>query len=121
MVDHFQHGPDNFKGFEHQMLRKMELVYMLAASGGNFYKIGRTKCPKQRFSNLQTACPFDLILIAGIRTPSASLVEAHYHDGLAEYRVKGEWFKLPDHVADQVSASFTESARSAREAKSALL
>lgn len=121
MIDHFQHCPDHFKGFEHQMLRKMELVYMLAASGGNFYKIGRTKCPKQRFSNLQTACPFDLILIAGIRTPSAILVESHYHDLLAEYRVKGEWFQLPDDVADQVLASFTESARSAREAKSALL
>jgi len=121
MVEHFEHRPEHFAGCEHQMLRKMELVYMLAASGGDFYKIGRTKCPKQRFSNLQTACPFDLILIAGIRTPSASLVESHYHDQLSDYRVKGEWFKLPEAVVDKVSASFTESARSAREAKSALL
>jgi hypothetical protein len=121
MIDHFEHGPAHFSGVEHQILAKMELVYMLAASEGDFYKIGRTTCPRQRFSNIQTACPFEVSLIAGIRTPCAHLVESHYHNQLLDYRTKGEWFKLPSSVADQLSNSFVESARSAREAASALL
>jgi hypothetical protein len=53
-------------------------------------KIGRTLTLKSRFSNLQTASPMDLRLVAAFR--GTSLHEAALHQAFADCRVRGEWF-----------------------------
>lgn len=69
--------------------------YVYVISGGGYCKIGVSNNPERRLARLQTGNPHELILIRKYYTLDAKTLEATLHETLEEYRVRGEWFKLP--------------------------
>lgn len=70
-------------------------VYFIEA--GEHLKIGVAKNPHKRIRDLQVANPEPLRLVA-VMSPSehdAVTMERHIHFVLSQYRVGGEWFKVP--------------------------
>ena len=71
------------------------MIYVLRAAGSEFVKIGVSKGigPKMvRISELQTGCPFELVLIAQADWPH--IEERRIHARLKRFglHVRGEWF-----------------------------
>ena len=69
-------------------------VYILKVK--NRYKIGITKNLEKRLRELQTGNPDEIMLVCANFIPNASELEANLHRELAHYRIRGEWFQLPD-------------------------
>lgn len=90
------------------MARSKSMVYVLATRDFKFVKIGSTVSPKMRFSNIQTACPFDLFLWVGVKTVRLREIESELHSRFAEWRTRGEWFCLPEDQLDALSLRVME-------------
>ena len=68
-------------------------MYVIGTAAG-LQKIGLATDPRVRLATLQTALPFNLILHAAVRVPSAQAhtVERRAHDLLADVCARSEWF-----------------------------
>jgi len=65
--------------------------------GTNYVKIGFASNIQRRVKQLQTVFPFDLELIG--QWPDATVLgEKRLHQVCAAYRIRGEWFDLPDDI-----------------------
>jgi hypothetical protein len=73
-------------------MTKLPAVYVLSTPNYEFIKIGKSGALKQRISNIQTSCPFDLTVWLTIRTPIPVLIEQHMHRMMAHCHARGEWF-----------------------------
>ena len=73
-------------------------VYIIKSD--DLYKIGKVKKPEERLKALQTGNPTQLELQYTKRSQRPLELESklHNHKLLKEYRVRGEWFKIPDNV-----------------------
>ena len=69
-----------------------DYVYFIQAKKGGAIKIGHSKNPEQRLSQLQGANPDTLRLLAIIEDDSCNL-ESELHDHFAKDNISGEWFK----------------------------
>lgn len=69
-------------------------VYLLR--GGDYLKIGFSKKPFKRLRELQTSCPFPLVLVKSFCGPS--LLERALHNKFRKYRLEGEWFSASDEI-----------------------
>lgn len=67
------------------------LVYFIAAPEAEAIKVGVTKQIDRRFSTLQMACPFDLVLL-GVAS-GGHQHEARIHMLFRKERLRGEWFR----------------------------
>jgi hypothetical protein len=92
-------------------------------------KIGKAKDPTERLADMQTGCPYDLVLIGVIKCRSdmhARGVEQRFHHLFRFSRVRGEWFRYshrirsaidsaldsrPDRLGDAVHRSFVATRR----------
>jgi hypothetical protein len=63
---------------------------------GEFTKIGIASDPYSRLVELQVGCPYKLELLSVKYPADAGLAEELMHSRLDQYRVRGEWFKLPN-------------------------
>lgn len=71
------------------------MIYFI--KGGKFTKIGYTGSDVEgRIASLQTGCPYNIELL-GVIDGDVEL-ERSLHKQLEKYRVRGEWFDLPDSV-----------------------
>jgi hypothetical protein len=65
-------------------------------AAGEFIKIGVTTDLRQRQSDLQCACPF-LVELRRVYLPPSDIhiikIEQIAHRALAEFHVRGEWFR----------------------------
>lgn len=69
------------------------MIYFAQADGTDLVKIGYTGGdPAKRIGELQTGCPYKLVLLASIEGNEQR--EARWHKDFAADRVSGEWFKL---------------------------
>lgn len=67
-------------------------LYIIGASErARFVKIGRAKNPQKRLGDLQVGHPEKLKVLRAF--PRAGDFESAFHDGLAEQRASGEWFR----------------------------
>lgn len=71
-------------------------IYMIDC--GEFTKIGLSIKPQQRFDDLNATVPFDMYLVHTMKTKNMKRAEKYLHTNLAQYRTKGEWFRLPEHI-----------------------
>lgn len=62
----------------------------------DYLKIGVAADVALRIMTLQTGCPYELKLIGTIRCQNAIEDEAIWHEKLARYHLRGEWFKIPE-------------------------
>jgi hypothetical protein len=84
-------------------------LYFVWAKGTAFFKIGFTKrCVADRVDEIDSYSPLEL-LIAGVRT-AAPGDERRIHAKLRTYRVRGEWFELPEPLVWQLLRHFGASA-----------
>jgi len=79
----------------------MKYVYLIKLEEIDIYKIGFSKNPKNRIKGLQTANPYELVLIESYLSDRANILEKTLHRRFAsfkvdenEYKLKGEFFKL---------------------------
>lgn len=79
-------------------------LYVLECNG--FIKIGVTENVTLRVATLQTGNPYPIELLCKWHTSDPYDEERFWHNHLKQYRVRGEWFKLPDEiVADMIIKS----------------
>jgi hypothetical protein len=68
---------------------------------GEYHKIGRSDNPKKRAKALDHfALPVEIVCI--IDAGNGQRLEQFYHNIFKEYRIRNEWFKLPDEAIDQM-------------------
>lgn len=79
------------------------MIYLIAAHEVALCKIGTARDVGSRLSTLQTACPFDLTIVA--TREGDHVLERHIQAQLLEFRVRGEWFQY----APAVVTAFHES------------
>jgi len=101
--------------------KNLESVYALATTNFEFVKIGRTNSIKNRMSNIQAGCPFDLFIWMSIKTPKTHEIERELHQLMNHRKVRGEWFSLFDEDLDFLSNYFDFTNANVKEVLSALL
>jgi len=72
-------------------------VYFIECGRGGPIKVGRAVDPEFRLAELQCGNPEELILLAHVSGGEA--LERRLHRELAEFRIRGEWFKRTPQVA----------------------
>jgi T5orf172 domain len=118
-MDFYQHKASDFAyGVK---LHQLPMVYAISTSNLDYVKIGVTKSFKQRFSNIQTACPLKLFLWHGIRSPKANEIEHTLHELFCVWNVRGEWFNFSSEALDDVCNFFDLTNKNVREVSRALL
>ena len=114
--------PHSASDFDHSVkLHRLPMVYAIYTPNFEYVKIGLTRSFKQRFSNIQTACPFDLTLWLAIRSPRADDIEDELHTTFCQWNVRGEWFAFDDKALDAVYSYFDLTNKNVREVSRALL
>jgi hypothetical protein len=89
-------GPVQWIGRE----RKPAKVYFIRAETGQI-KIGMAADPKARLSNLQTANPVKLELMATCEGGAER--EAEYHERFREHHLRGEWFAPHEDILAEIA------------------
>lgn len=74
-------------------------VYVIQDEHG-LCKIGRARNVKTRLQTLSTASSSSLTLIAAWACENAAARESALHDEWRDYRVRGEWFRIPEEVVE---------------------
>jgi hypothetical protein len=78
---------------------RTEVVYVVQA--GEFFKIGVATDVQVRIREMQTGCPLEITLVASVPCRNPYVSESIVHRHLAEYRVRGEWFKTDLGMIDE--------------------
>lgn len=87
-----------------QELKKQDIIkditcaYFIGSKKYKFVKIGFTTNLFSRLSAIQTGCPFDIEILAYIKSQDPKKTEHKLHMKFKKYRVRGEWFKLTDDI-----------------------
>jgi hypothetical protein len=92
--------PDGFVSFPRQGEEPPAgYVYMLQYGDSTTVKIGSTRSPvDKRRAALQVGCPETLQVFLVWATSAPKRLEKHIKAHCAAYRIRGEWFALPDQV-----------------------
>jgi hypothetical protein len=67
------------------------MIYAIEAVGSGFIKFGKARSVGRRLKELETACPYDLHIIAVADWPDGAETALHLH--LRPVHQRGEWFK----------------------------
>ncbi|KAA6438825.1 GIY-YIG nuclease family protein [Dyadobacter flavalbus] len=78
-------------------------VYLMIDDANNLYKIGFSKDPKYRESTLQGEKPSIRLLGSFSGTLQD---EKQLHFDFSDFRVRGEWFKIPDNILPSLLIHF---------------
>ena len=78
-----------------EMKDRSGFVYVIQADNG-LCKIGRARDAQERLRQLSVASPCELRLIVAWPDGNPSFLEAFIHEMWKEYRVRGEWFCIPE-------------------------
>lgn len=85
-------------------------VYAIGIVSTQYVKIGHAGSPKRRLAALQSSLPFKLELLYTLKVEDPRSVERALHDLLADSRVRGEWFELPERPLSELFAEALETA-----------
>jgi hypothetical protein len=70
--------------------------YIYLVRCGAFHKIGLAKDAHKRLSRLKTSSPFEMELVKNWRCKKPDTIEGFLHERFKKFRVRGEWFNLPE-------------------------
>ena len=79
------------------------IIYIAKAENG-LYKIGQANDLLKRIRSLNSQSPIQINLIHAANVERVNEKEKEVHYYLASYRVRGEWFNLPDVELDKAKA-----------------
>lgn len=75
------------------------IIYVIQATGTDYFKVGYTSDIDKRLQTLQIGCPHKLKIIATLDAGEyTETTEKFIHTLLRPYRVRGEWFQLIEYV-----------------------
>ncbi len=78
-------------------------VYVIRCEGTDCYKVGITRGEVgERLRELQTGCPYRLVVVSSVIVDNALRVEGLLHEALAGSHVRGEWFTLDEGALGRV-------------------
>jgi hypothetical protein len=87
-----------FKHISNQAELGAGVVYFIQCN--EFVKIGFAADPVSRMCQMQIGNPYTLKLLKVIQSITPEQLEQEIHGRIEPYRVRGEWFKLPQDVLD---------------------
>lgn len=76
-------------------------VYIIK-SGDGYCKVGKALSPEGRLRVLQSGSAHRLHLYHKIETDHYDKCELFFHHILRHYRMQGEWFDLPEYLAEKI-------------------
>lgn len=76
-------------------------VYIMQA-GDEYYKVGKSKRPKERIEEIRTSSPMPVDLLMTRIQPEGSDIEKHLHLKYSDYNTHREWFQLPDQKLEEL-------------------
>jgi hypothetical protein len=120
-VHYYKFNIADFDECTETRISKMPMVYALSTYDLGYIKIGMTKNLKQRFSNIQSGCPFNLTPWLAIRCPTPAPIEKDLHKLMSHCRLRGEWFTPCGEDQDRLIDYFRETNKSVRAAFNASL
>lgn len=77
-------------------------VYLVKCN--EFYKIGVAASVPFRLSTMQVGCPYLLTLVTSWLCTDPGAEEDRLHELFSQYRVRGEWFKIPSETVELLAA-----------------
>lgn len=80
--------------------REPRWIYFAQVGADGPIKIGVSGNPWSRVAEMQTACPWELRLLAW--RPGEAPDERALHQKLAQFRMRGEWFEPSTEVLEEV-------------------
>ena len=86
---------------------KKHTLYIIEAKFHNvtFYKVGMTKCIRNRLKNISTACPFHVQVVYSELIDSEMLarnLEKEAHKVMSSRNINGEWFNISKNDVVQI-------------------
>ena len=98
--------PDDF--LEYHKMTDSPVVYVLNTMDFEFVKIGYTKNLKQRMSNIQNGCSYDLNIFTCSHAPNFKEIEKYLHKYYSKFNVRGEWFSFGVNELNEIQDFFTD-------------
>lgn len=86
-------------------------VYLIGSPLFGWYKIGKSKTPEVRVTNLGILLPFKLRIIGIWKAKNHSLLETTLHEKYKANAINGEWFEFTAKEAHEVFNSLPSSVR----------
>jgi len=83
-----------------------KFIYLIHATGTEFYKVGISRKPKVRLANLQIGCPMQLAVTTTVQVDHPQEWEGYIHRRLHDCAVHGEWFQLNEERLERVLNGF---------------
>ncbi len=86
-------------------------IYLIKDNRTGYYKIGKSNNPAKRLRELKkqpTLLPYphDFELVNSFWVDEA--IEIHFHNVLARFRKRGEWFDLPQDIVELITEFMTK-------------
>lgn len=91
-----------------QSERENERLSLYVVACCEFVKIGIAVDVKRRIQTMQSNCPFEIKLVATCSPFDAAELEESLHAQFEQFRVRGEWFKMPDDVISDLLKIFSD-------------
>lgn len=76
--------------------------YLYVIKCNEYFKIGIAANPRKRLQELQIANPYELELVKMINSDDPRFTESSLHGKYCEFRIRGEWFKLPEQAVTEL-------------------
>jgi hypothetical protein len=86
-------------------------VYFIGSPLFGWYKIGKSKTPEVRISDLGILLPFKIQVIGVWKTHNRHEAEKALHELYANSKINGEWFEFTKHEAWKVFSFMPQEAR----------
>lgn len=98
---------DNLYVIQTRNFKRNTLIY----PNGVLIKIGISIQPLSRFDSVSDECIGPISMLACIRIPRAYQAEKALHKRYQQYRIRGEWFDMPETVVLELLALVNSAAR----------
>lgn len=85
---------------------KISSLYIIQHGDTEYYKIGYSNNPLLRLIEMQYSNPEQLKIIALKDTDDVLNDETDLHNSIAEFHIRGEWFKLEYYILQEFIRSF---------------
>ena len=84
------------------------MVYVFKIVHDNLYKIGKSTYPNNRFKEVNSSCPYEMIILNTYKVNYPNIVEKRLQDHFKEHNIKAEWFRLTDEQVSNIPKHIKE-------------
>ena len=81
-------------------------IYIAKIEETGHIKVGRSKTPTKRIKHFDTIMPVKVHIVSWFYADDCVAAEAWLHEHLKDFRVKGEWFDVPELIQINLLSTF---------------